>query len=121
MATKLGMDSATHESVIGVQYNQRTDWRSWVPFCYPWLHNESACNSCPEWKKLVMSVNSSSPRRSGVSELGSLRVGLSKKCLRARRPSPLGMTVQRDLISIIKISSCSPKKSKRRVGFHVII
>ena len=34
------------------------------------------------------SVNTSSARRSSVSELGSLTVRKSKKCLRAKRPSP---------------------------------
>ena len=39
------------------------------------------------------SVKTSSARRSSVSELGSLTVLKSKKCLRAKRPSQLGMTV----------------------------
>ena len=39
------------------------------------------------------SVKTSSARRSSVSELGFLTVRKSKKCLRAKRPSQLGMTV----------------------------
>ena len=45
---------------------------------------------------------------------GSLTVCKSKKCLRAKRPSPLGMTVQRDVISIVKISLSLPRKLKSR-------
>ena len=41
-------------------------------------------------KKKQLSVNTSSARRSSVSELGSLAVRKSKKCLEARSPSPLG-------------------------------
>ena len=44
-------------------------------------------------ERKTVSVNTSSARRSSVSELGSLTVRESKKCLRARSPSPLGMTV----------------------------
>ena len=49
-----------------------------------------------------------------VFPLGSLTVRKSKKCLRAKRPSPLGMTVERDVISIVKISLSSPRKLKSR-------
>ena len=38
-------------------------------------------------------VDTNSARWSSVSELGSLTVRKSKKCLRARRPSPLEITV----------------------------
>jgi len=44
-------------------------------------------------KEKQLSVNTSSARRSSVSELGSLTVRESKKCLRARSPLSLGMTV----------------------------
>ena len=59
-------------------------------------------------------VKTSSARRSSVSELGSLTVRKSKKCLRVRRRSPLGMTVYRDVMSIVKISLSSPRKLESR-------
>ena len=40
---------------------------------------------------MQLSVNTSSVMRSSVSELGSSRARGSKKCLRARRPSLLGI------------------------------
>ena len=55
-----------------------------------------------------------SARRSKVSELGVLIGRWLRKYLSAWRPSLLGITVYRDVMSIVKIILFSPKKLKVR-------
>ena len=43
---------------------------------------------------------------------------LSRKYLRARSPSSFGMTVYRDLMSIVKMKRCSPRKRKEANMVH---
>ena len=56
--------------------------------------------SSPE-KEKQLRVSTSSAKRSKVSVLGSLIVRRSKKCRNARSPSSFGITVYRDLMSIV--------------------
>ena len=64
-----------------------------------------------------MSVNTCSARWSNVSELGFLLERWSKKSLSARSPSLFGMTVYKEVMSIVKINLFSPEKVKSRKIF----
>ena len=64
-----------------------------------------------------MSVKNSSARRSNVSELGSFVERWSKYNLSAKSPSLFGMTVHKEVMSIVKINLFSPEKVKSRKIF----
>ena len=57
-------------------------------------------------------MRTNSARRSKVSELGFSIGRLLKKYLSAWRPSLLGITVYKDLMSMVKIVLFSPEKLK---------
>ena len=57
-----------------------------------------------------LSVKTSSAKRSSVSVEGSLTVRWSKKYLSAKRPSLFGITVYREVMSMVKRNLLSPGK-----------
>ena len=59
-------------------------------------------------------MRTNSARRSKVSELGFLIGRRLKKYLSAWRPSLLGITVYKDVMSIVKMILFSPEKLKLR-------
>ena len=59
-------------------------------------------------------MRTSSARRSKVSELGLLTGRWFKKYFSAWRPSLLGITVYKDVISMVKMILFSPEKLKVR-------